>query len=148
MQWEFLPKELWDEEREALRANIKKPENFKLYGFDIDPEAVRLTRDNAAKAGVGEYIEVNRRDVAEFTYPEGCTAVLCNPPYGERMLDEEQAHELYRVMGKRMLPTDGRRLFVITPDGEFEELFGKKADKNRKLYNGMLMCRLYSYFKG
>ena len=73
MQWEFLPKELWDEEREALRANIRKSENFKLYGFDIDPEAVRLTRDNAAKAGVGEYIEVNRRDVAEFTYPEGCT---------------------------------------------------------------------------
>ena len=63
------------------------------------------------------------------------------------MLDEEQAHELYKEMGKRLLPTDGRRLFVITPDGEFEELFGKKADKNRKLYNGMLMCRLYSYFK-
>ena len=148
MQWEFLPKEMWDEEREALRANIRKPENFKLYGFDIDPEAVRLTRDNAVKAGVGEYIEVKQRDVADFTYPEGCTALICNPPYGERMLDEEQAHELYKVMGKRLLPTDGRRLFVITPDGEFEELFGKKADKNRKLYNGMLMCRLYSYFKG
>lgn len=147
MQWEFLPKEMWDEEREALRANIRKPENFKLYGFDIDPEAVRLTRDNAVKAGVGEYIEVKQRDVADFTYPEGCTVVLCNPPYGERMLDEEQAHELYKVMGKRLLPTDSRRLFVITPDGEFEELFGKKADKNRKLYNGMLMCRLYSYFK-
>lgn len=147
MQWEFLPKEMWDEEREALRANIRKPENFKLYGFDIDPEAVRLTRDNAVKAGVGEYIEVKQRDVADFTYPEGCTVVLCNPPYGERMLDEEQAHELYKEMGKRLLPTDSRRLFVITPDGEFEELFGKKADKNRKLYNGMLMCRLYSYFK-
>ena len=147
MQWEFLPKEMWDEEREALRANIRKPENFKLYGFDIDPEAVRLTRDNAVKAGVGEYIEVKQRDIADFTYPEGCTVVLCNPPYGERMLDEEQAHELYKVMGKRLLPTENRRLFVITPDGEFEELFGKKADKNRKLYNGMLMCRLYSYFK-
>ena len=147
MQWEFLPKELWDEEREVLRANIRKPEGFKLYGFDIDPEAVRLTRDNAVKAGVGEYIEVKQRDVADFTYPEGCTVVLCNPPYGERMLDEEQAHELYKVMGKRLLTTDSRRLFVITPDGEFEELFGKKADKNRKLYNGMLMCRLYSYFK-
>ena len=143
----FLPKELWDEEREVLRANIRKPEGFKLYGFDIDPEAVRLTRDNAVKAGVGEYIEVKQRDVADFTYPEGCTVVLCNPPYGERMLDEEQAHELYKVMGKRLLPTGNRRLFVITPDGEFEELFGKKADKNRKLYNGMLMCRLYSYFK-
>ena len=130
MQWEFLPKEMWDEEREALRANIRKPENFKLYGFDIDPEAVRLTRDNAVKAGVGEYIEVKQRDIADFTYPEGCTVVLCNPPYGERLL-----------------PTENRRLFVITPDGEFEELFGKNADKNRKLYNGMLMCRLYSYFK-
>ena len=145
MQWEFLPKEMWDEEREALRANIRKPENFKLYGFDIDPEAVRLTRDNAQKAGVGEYITVEKRDIADFTYPDGCTCVICNPPYGERLLDEEQARELYKIMGERMLPQDDSRLFVITPDSEFEELFGKKADKNRKLYNGMLMCRLYSY---
>ena len=145
MQWEFLPKEMWDEEREALRANIRKPENFKLYGFDIDLEAVRLTRDNAQKAGVGEYITVEKRDIADFTYPDGCTCVICNPPYGERLLDEEQARELYKIMGERMLPQDDSRLFVITPDSEFEELFGKKADKNRKLYNGMLMCRLYSY---
>lgn len=145
MQWEFLPKEMWDEERETLRANIRKPENFKLYGFDIDPEAVRLTRDNAQKAGVGEYITVEKRDIADFTYPDGCTCVICNPPYGERLLDEEQARELYKIMGERMLPQDDSRLFVITPDSEFEELFGKKADKNRKLYNGMLMCRLYSY---
>ena len=145
MQWEFLPKEMWDEERETLRANIRKPENFRLYGFDIDAEAVKLTRDNAQKAGVGEYITVEKRDIADFTYPDGCTCVICNPPYGERLLDEEQARELYKIMGERMLPQDDSRLFVITPDSEFEELFGKKADKNRKLYNGMLMCRLYSY---
>ena len=145
MQWEFLPKVMWDEERETLRANIRKPENFRLYGFDIDAEAVKLTRDNAQKAGVGEYITVEKRDIADFTYPDGCTCVICNPPYGERLLDEEQARELYKIMGERMLPQDDSRLFVITPDSEFEELFGKKADKNRKLYNGMLMCRLYSY---
>ena len=145
MQWEWIPKEMWDEEREKLRGEIRTDRPLKLYGFDIDPEAVRLTRDNAQKAGVGEYIMVEKRDIADFTYPDGCTCVICNPPYGERMLDEEQARELYKVMGERMLPADDHRLFVITPDSEFEELFGKKADKNRKLYNGMLMCRLYSY---
>ena len=145
MQWEWIPKEMWDEERERLRSEIRTDRTLKLYGFDIDPEAVKLTRDNAQKAGVGEYITVEKRDIADFTYPDGCTCVICNPPYGERMLDEEQARELYKVMGERMLPADDHRLFVITPDSEFEELFGKKADKNRKLYNGMLMCRLYSY---
>lgn len=145
MQWQWLPQEMWEEEREKLRCEIKTDKPLKLYGFDIDAEAVKLTRDNAQKAGVGEYIMVEKRDIADFTYPDGCTCVICNPPYGERLLDEEQARELYKIMGERMLPQDDRRLFVITPDSEFEELFGKKADKNRKLYNGMLMCRLYSY---
>lgn len=145
MSWDIIPKALWDEEREKLREEIKKDVSFKAYGFDIDPEAVKLTRENAEKAGVAEYIMVECRDIGAFTYPEDVTCVLCNPPYGERMLEQEQAREIYKIMGKRLLPLGDRRMFVITPDEEFQNLFGEKADKNRKLYNGMLLCRLYSY---
>lgn len=145
MSWDIIPKDLWDEEREKLKEGIKKDVPFKAYGFDIDPEAVKLTRENAEKAGVADYITVECRDVKDFTYSEDVTCVLCNPPYGERMLEQEQAREIYKAMGKKLLPLGNRRMFVITPDEEFQNLFGEKADKNRKLYNGMLLCRLYSY---
>ncbi len=145
MSWDIIPKEIWDEERESLKANIRTDVGFKAYGFDIDPEAVRLTRDNAEKAGVGEYITVECRDVKDFSCPEDVTCIICNPPYGERMLEQEQAREIYKTMGEKILPLGDKRMFVITPDEEFQDLFGEKADKNRKLYNGMLLCRLYSY---
>lgn len=145
MAWDIIPGELWNEEREKLKAQIKTDVPFRAVGYDIDPEAVRLTKANAEKAGVGDYVTAEVRDIAEFVYPEEATCVICNPPYGERMLEEEQAAELYRIMGKRMLPADGRRLFVITPEEKFGELFGEEPSKNRKLYNGMLLCRLYSY---
>ncbi len=145
MDWAIIPKEMWDEEREKLKAGIKTDVNFKAYGFDVDPEAVKLTRDNAEKAGVGDYITVECRDVKDFTYPDDVTCAICNPPYGERMLEQDEARAIYKTMGEVLLPIDSRRLYIITPDEEFERLFGQKADKNRKLYNGMLMCRLYSY---
>lgn len=145
MSWRIIPKELWDEEREKLKAGIKTDVPFKAIGYDIDPEAVKLTLANAEKAGVGKYVSAEVRDIADFSYPDFVTCVICNPPYGERMLEEEQAKEIYRTMGKKLIPLGDRRLFVITPEEKFGDLFGIQPTKNRKLYNGMLMCRLYSY---
>lgn len=73
--------------------------------------------------------------------------VLCNPPYGERQMDVERARVLYRTMGQ-VLDREGVNLYVISPDEEFETIFGRKADKRRKLYNGMIRCQLYMYFQG
>ena len=73
--------------------------------------------------------------------------VICNPPYGERLLDKEQAEELYRIMGKCFPKQRGWSYNIITPDDGFEKLFGRKADKSRKIYNGMIKCRYYMYFK-
>ena len=73
--------------------------------------------------------------------------VLCNPPYGERLLDVNAAEELYRIMGKVFVPKTGWSYAIISPHEQFEELFGRKADKRRKLYNGMLKCQLYMYYK-
>ena len=144
---QVVPRRCWYEAVEEAQDRVNLKIETDIQGYDIDAEALKAARANAKMAGVESLIHFQQRPVKELHHPKPYGFIITNPPYGERMLDEEQAHELYRVMGKRMLPTDSRRLFVITPDGEFEELFGKKADKNRKLYNGMLMCRLYSYFK-
>ena len=143
----FLPEAAWKAAREEARANIKTDAGFMALGYDNDPECVRLTNENAKKAGVADYVKAELRGVADFKYPERPAKILTNPPYGERMLEVDQARGLYAVMGKRMLPLGENKLYVITPDEEFEKIFGAKADKNRKLYNGMLMCRLYAYFR-
>lgn len=143
----FLPKQAWEAAREEARSLIRKDVEFRALGYDNDPGCVRLTNANAKKAGVAEYVSAELRDISDFKRPERPAKILTNPPYGERMLEVEQARELYAVMGKKLLPLGENQLYVITPDEKFENIFGLKADKNRKLYNGMLMCRLYTYFK-
>lgn len=143
----FLPQNAWELAREQARSGITKDSGFRAVGYDSDPDCVRLTLENAAKAGVAKYIRAEKRDIRDFTFPNSKTKIITNPPYGERMLDIEEARRIYKTMGERLLPSLGdNSLYVITPDEEFESLFGMKSDKNRKLYNGMLMCRLYMYY--
>ena len=141
----FLPKKVWESAREEARSLIKSDCGFSAVGYDIDPDCVKLTLENAAKAGVSKYVRAEKRDIISFRYPDGKIKIITNPPYGERMLETKEAREIYRTMGGRLLPLGENSLYVITPDEEFENLFGAKAVKNRKLYNGMLMCRLYIY---
>ena len=143
----FLPESVWAGAREEARSLIKSGAVFHAVGFDIDGECAELTAANAKIAGVDGHITVERRDIRDFCRPDGNVKILTNPPYGERMLEISEAREIYGIMGERLLPLDGAQLYVITPDEEFEDIFGAKADKNRKLYNGMMMCRLYSYFR-
>lgn len=142
----FLPEKMWQDARTEARENIRRDAEFRAIGYDIDPECTALATANAKKAGVDRYVSFETRDIRKFTYPDHPVKIITNPPYGERMLEVSQARELYSVMGERMLPLGENSLYIITPDEEFESVFGAKADKNRKLYNGMLLCRLYSYF--
>lgn len=143
--WGCLDKKVWEREFAEARERIK-PAHVTLYGYDIDKKAVELARQNAFKAGVDRYISFEQRDIADFTYPETPCKIITNPPYAQRMLTEEQVRSIYRTMGKRLLPLGDNSLYIITSREDFGELFGQKADKDRKLYNGMLKCRLYSYF--
>lgn len=143
----FLPEKLWREARAEAADAIKRDAEFSCVGFDIDSECTALALANAKKAGVEKYVRVETRAVKDFLPLSSAAKLITNPPYGERLLEKEQAQEIYRTMGKKLLPLGENKLFVITPDEKFEELFGCKADKNRKLYNGMMLCRLYSYFK-
>ena len=88
-----------------------------------------------------------QRGIADFDCDNERAAVICNPPYGERLLDIEQARELYRIMGKKFVKRQGWSYTIISPDDTFEASFGRAADKRRKLYNGMIKCQLYMYFK-
>ncbi|MGN0686567.1 MAG: class I SAM-dependent RNA methyltransferase [Oscillospiraceae bacterium] len=141
----FIPETVWRTARNECAEQIKRGAEFKAFGFDIDGACVELTAANSKKAGVK--ITCERRDIRDFSPPAEPLKIITNPPYGERMLEVSQAREIYRIMGEKLLPLNKNRLYLITPDEEFEDTFGQKADKNRKLYNGMLLCRLYSYYK-
>ena len=146
-KFEFVPESAWREERSRASDQILQNIDFEAVGFDIDPESVKLTQENAAKAGVSKYIKVSVADVRNFTPPEERSVTITNPPYGERLLDVRAAEELYKIMGERFKNGSGRKYFVISPHDEFEKIFGREADKRRKLYNGMIKCQLYMYFK-
>ena len=146
--WKQVPAEIWQEERRNAEALKKHDVDFKAYGWDIDEEALRIAKENARKAGVDRFITFEKRDVKDFEPVTEKATVIVNPPYGERLLDINEARGLYKEMGKRFTPARGRSYYIITADEDFERVFGRKADKRRKLYNGMIKCQVYMYFKG
>lgn len=142
--WSQAPQDAFRKARSAATEKINRDAEFHGYGFDVDPAAVALTMENARKAGVADRITVKQQDIRDFQAVSGQN-IVCNPPYGERMLDIEQAREIYRVM-RGVIPRDAS-FSVITPDTEFEKCFDRKARKRRKLYNGMMQCQLYQYWE-
>ena len=146
-KWEVVPERIWSQERERCFDLIDRDVEFQAYGYDIDNNALELTKANALKAGVEKRIHVEKRSIADFSAEFERAAVISNPPYGERLLDIEQARELYRMMGKKFYKRNGYSYTVISPDDNFERNFGRPADKRRKLYNGMIKCQVYMYFK-
>lgn len=147
MQWEQVPKQIWDREREYFKSLENRECGFAAYGYDIDDASLEIAKENAVKAGVSDKIVFEKRDLRDFKHEFERASVITNPPYGERMLDIESAEQLYAVMGRNFIRRDGWSYTVISPDDDFEKCFGRKADKRRKLYNGMLKCQVYMYFK-
>ncbi|MEA4920733.1 MAG: class I SAM-dependent RNA methyltransferase [Clostridiaceae bacterium] len=145
-QWGFAGKEIFDEQKNKYIA-MERHERLPIYASDIDPECVEITKENARRAGVAECIDVTLADALKMEYPKNRGIVMVNPPYGQRMLDLESARKLYRGFGEKLRDCDGLKKYIITSDEEFEKYFGFIADKKRKLYNGMIKCDLYMYFK-
>lgn len=146
-KWNSVPQNVWKTERGRALDLIKRDVEFKAYGSDISREAVELTIENAKKAGVLSRITVSQRDISDFETSTEFGCVICNPPYGERLLDIKSAQSIYKTMGNVFMPKHGYNYSIISHDDEFEHYFGRKADKRRKLYNGNLKCQLYMYFK-
>ena len=146
-KWGCVPSSVWQEERDYAKSLEITDCEFHAQGYDIDAVALETAKHNAIKAGVGDKISFERRDIKDFRRPEGFMTLITNPPYGERLLDIKTAEELYKIMGEKFIREQGKSYTIITPDDDFEKIFGRKADKRRKLYNGTLKCQLYIYFK-
>ena len=145
-QFPFIGAEHWKCAREEARENIVTS-GFEAYATDIDPAAVELARDNAYRAGVLGSIKVFERDARTIGAPGRRGTIVTNPPYGERLGTIEEVEALYRDLGRHFATLAPWQVYVITSHEGFERLYGRRADKVRKLYNGMLPCYLYQYFK-
>ena len=147
-KWQSLPAKLWlDAAEEAMDQEFHG--QYDIWGGDIDPSAVELSRHNAELAGVDDCVRFEVADAGKFHRDSDYGQLVTNPPYGERLLEKREAEALYRSFGKaaRTLPA-GWRVLVLSSHTEFERAFGRSAEKKRKLYNGMLKCDAFFYHGG
>ena len=138
---------LWKDVREAAEATTKKDASFEIYASDIDENILDVVYENALRAGVEEYMNIFQADARKIQKLDRRGTVVCNPPYGERLMTPAEAEQLYRDMGRAFSGLAPWQIYIITSHPQFERLYGQKADKVRKLYNGMIPCFLYQYFK-
>ena len=144
-KWKSMDSKLWlDAADEAMDKEFHGV--YDIWGGDIDPAAVELARHNAELAGVADCVRFEAADAGKFHRDSEYVQLVTNPPYGERLLERQEAEQLYRAFGKawRTLPA-GWRTLVLSSHTEFERCFGKPADKKRKLYNGMIKCDVFMY---
>ncbi|HIT34517.1 MAG TPA: class I SAM-dependent RNA methyltransferase [Candidatus Faecousia intestinigallinarum] len=141
----WADKALWQEEKEAARQREYRGE-YRIFARDNDPKAVSLSMANARKAGVDKQIQFQDADATALRLPGQEGVLVCNPPYGERMLERRDAQRLYEALGRQLRNAPGWKQYIITSEPEFERYFGRRADKKRKLYNGMIPCNYYMYF--
>ena len=142
----FVDRSIWKSAREEARDG-EHPTKFEVYASDIALPSVALTERNAKAAGVADMIRTFHTDCRKISAPGRRATIVTNPPYGERMGSEREVEELYRTMGVHFRSLAPWQVYIITSHPYFERLYGKRADKVRKLYNGMIECRLYQYFK-
>ena len=116
-----------------------------IQGYDIDDEMVRIARENAKLAGVEQYIHFQRRGIEALSHPKKYGFIITNPPYGERLEDKNTIASIYRTLGERYRQLDSWSLYVITSYEDAQQMIGRKADKNRKIYNGMLKTYYYQF---
>lgn len=142
----FIPQSLFRLAREEAREN-EIFDKFEVFASDIDEGAVSLAAQNARKAGVADTVRVFRADARRIEAPGRRGTIVTNPPYGERLSTPAEVEKLYREIGEHFRALAPWQVYVITSHAGFERLYGARADKVRKLYNGMLPCYYYQYFK-
>lgn len=144
--WEgVLPNKIWSAAKEEAAAAIKTDVEMSIQGYDLDGEIIKAARQNARLAGVDQYIHFQQRPVSELNHPKKYGFIITNPPYGERLEDKNAMPVLYREMGNAFARLDSWSFFVITSFEDAQKYIGKKADKNRKIYNGMLKTYFYQF---
>ncbi len=144
--WEHLiEKSNWEDVREEAREDIDLSVETDIQGYDLDPSMIEIARINAEKAGVEKLIHFQARDVADLSHRKKYGFIITNPPYGERIGADIDLGSLYRTIGERYKALDSWSMYLITGYEDAEKMIGRKADKNRKIYNGMLKTYFYQY---
>ena len=141
----IIDKKIWydcfDEARDMVNMDIETD----IQGYDIDPAVIKAARINAQQAGVENLIHLQQRDVAQLSHPKKYGFIITNPPYGERISDKHECEQLYKVLGERYAQLDAWSMYLITAFSDAEKFIGRKADKNRKIYNGMMKTYFYQF---
>ena len=143
-EFPWMPREIWEQVKTEAKDKEFKG-NYQILGSDSDPACVSLSMANARKAGVADCIKFRDGDATKMDLPAQSGIMVCNPPYGQRMMEQQSAQRLYAAFGKHVRFADGWKKYIITSEPEFEHYFGKRADKKRKLYNGMIKCDYFMY---
>ncbi len=145
MNWQVFDKKLWDDAKEEARSKEYNGD-YRIVGADIDPEAVKMARENAQRAGVDDVVRFEVADATKFDRITQRGIIVTNPPYGERIMEKNEAEALYRGFGAAYGKSENWKLYLLSSHTEFERTFGRQAVKKRKLYNGMIKCDLFMYF--
>ena len=145
-QWtNLIPRKLWYESVEEASDLMEDQIEVDIQGYDIDGDVVKAARQNAADAGVDHLIHFQQRPVSQLRHPKKYGFIITNPPYGERLEEREALPELYRTFGESFRRLEDWSAYMITSYDEAERYFGRKADKNRKIYNGMIKTYIYQF---
>ena len=143
-QFAWMEEEIWRQARgEAMDKEFHG--EYHILGSDSDPKCISTAMSNARKAGVDKLITFKDGDATKMSLPAPSGIIICNPPYGQRMMEQKSAQKLYGELGRHLKFADGWKKYVITSEPEFEHYFGRRCDKKRKLYNGMIQCNYYMY---
>ena len=142
---EAIPEKLWQDTIEEAKDELTLDVETDIQGYDIDPEVIKTARANAKMAGVDHLIHFQTRGVEQLSHPKKYGFLIMNPPYGERLEEKEALAPLYRTIGERYRALDSWSMYMITSYEDAEKEIGRKADKNRKIYNGMLKTYFYQY---
>ena len=145
MNWQIFDNKIWQLAREEARSREFNGD-YRIVGSDIDPNALAIARENAERAGVADIVRFEKADATKFDRVTERGIIVTNPPYGERIMEKQEAEQLYRLFGAAWRNTENWKLYLLSSHTEFERTFGKNADKKRKLYNGMIKCDLFMYF--
>lgn len=141
----LIPEQMWYDVVEEAEEMVDTDISCDLQGYDIDPDMIRIARANAKQAGVDHLIHFQQRDVADLKHSKKYGFIITNPPYGERLEDKKDLPALYTTIGQVYRDLDAWSMYLITSYEEAERYIGRKADKNRKLYNGMIRTYFYQF---
>ena len=145
-KWTFFDPKAFDTVRQEARKEIRTDVTLDILGADIDGSMIEIAKQNAIKAGVSEHIEFKQMQLKDFRTKKENGVLVANPPYGDRLLSEEQAQNIYRQMGQTYEPLETWSKYILTSDLSFEEHYGKQATKKRKLYNGAIRTDYFQFW--